>query len=253
MKKKALKTKLTDKHIYIILIALLIVIGIMGVAAQNYAASLSSFTEEESLEIAGNAVLGSPTYVFDGYELQHVRTVAARCPSCWIFTFRFKSSHAGYGDRKGQALEQAITQHSANIAVSNGELEYAIIDEVWDIMNQQYLPGKEVGTPPEAPSSGDGGVNAPAPNGTGGDSGPFLGEPPLNLNDTREPQAFCGWNTNASCNSDAGCKRAGCSSQVCISLSQFSVTTTCEWRDCYNASAYGLECRCVDNKCQWAG
>ena len=245
---KVMKIKLTDKQIYITLIALLVVIGIIGIAAQNYAADGPSFTEEQSLEIGRDAVLSSPTYAFDGYEIEHVSTIAARCPGCWSFSFRFESSHAGYGDRKGQILAQVITSHSANVIVEKGEITAASIDGAWDVMKQEYLPGHGPSTPP---SGDDSGGDAVITNDTAGDGPGTGGEEPV-INDTQEPaEAFCGWATNASCNSDAGCKTAGCSGQVCISISQFSIITTCEYRDCYNASAYDLGCRCVDSICQW--
>lgn len=106
--------------------------------------------------------------------------------------------------------------------------------------------------PPEPPASGDEpGGDSIITNDTAGDGSGMTGDEPV-INDTSAPEEeFCGGTTNASCNSDGGCKTAGCSNHVCISLSQFSVTTTCEWRDCYNASAYDLECKCVDRICQW--
>lgn len=125
---KSIDIKLTDKQIYIILIALLVVIGIVGIAAQNNAADGPSFTGEQSLGIAKDAILDSPTYAFDGYEIEHISTIATGCPGCWSFSFRFESSHAGYGDRKGQMLAQVITSHSANVIVENGETTAATID-----------------------------------------------------------------------------------------------------------------------------
>jgi eight-cysteine-cluster-containing protein len=242
------RIKLTDKQIYMVLIAMLTVVGIIGIAAQNMAVSGPPFTEEQSLEIARNAVLNSPTYLFDGYELQHVRTLAAGSPGCWSFGFEFSSSHAGYGDREGLMVAQVVTPHTATVMVERGEIKSASMDGRWDVIKQGYLPGLEPAAPPAGDDTGgDAGMANETPV---DDSGPTGGEPPIN--DTSPPAAgFCGWSTNASCNSDAGCKTGGCSSQVCISLAQFSMITTCEWRDCYDASAYGLECRCVDGTCQW--
>ena len=62
---------------------------------------------------------------------------------------------------------------------------------------------------------------------------------------------FCGWSTKGSCDSGADCLMAGCSSQICRARSEESLFSTCEWRDCYNAKAYGLSCGCVDGQCQW--
>lgn len=62
---------------------------------------------------------------------------------------------------------------------------------------------------------------------------------------------FCGSSTYAFCESDSDCKRTGCSGQICAGKDE-SMITACEWRDCYNAEAFGLTCRCVANACQWS-
>jgi eight-cysteine-cluster-containing protein len=74
----------------------------------------------------------------------------------------------------------------------------------------------------------------------------------------QKPQAplpatpFCGISTEGKCNSNADCIVSGCSGQVCQSKQEARMITTCEWRDCYNASMYGLSCKCVSNKCKWS-
>jgi len=66
----------------------------------------------------------------------------------------------------------------------------------------------------------------------------------------KEP--FCGTSTNGSCTEDEDCVTGGCSGQVCQGRTEEPVITTCEYRDCYRAIDYGLGCKCVDKKCQWA-
>jgi eight-cysteine-cluster-containing protein len=63
--------------------------------------------------------------------------------------------------------------------------------------------------------------------------------------------AFCGWSTFGTCETDDDCLAGGCSGQVCQSKNEEPVVTTCEWRECYDAEAYGVNCRCVSNRCQW--
>ncbi len=63
---------------------------------------------------------------------------------------------------------------------------------------------------------------------------------------------FCGWSTDGKCSSDSDCIMGGCSAQVCQSKYEESITTTCEWRDCFDAIKYGLKCRCIDGRCQWS-
>ncbi|MCX8172966.1 MAG: eight-cysteine-cluster domain-containing protein [Archaeoglobaceae archaeon] len=59
---------------------------------------------------------------------------------------------------------------------------------------------------------------------------------------------FCGWSTYGECKSDAECVIDGCSGQVCRSVLEEPVITTCEWRDCYRNS---VRCACINSACQW--
>ena len=63
---------------------------------------------------------------------------------------------------------------------------------------------------------------------------------------------FCGTSTNGICQTPSDCVTDGCSGQVCKSVSEAEIITTCEMRSCYNSSKYWKICDCVDNKCQWA-
>jgi len=63
---------------------------------------------------------------------------------------------------------------------------------------------------------------------------------------------FCGISTNAQCDSDSGCTTGGCSGQVCQARGE-RITTTCEFRECYDETKYGFECRCIDGQCKWYG
>ncbi|MEW6722514.1 MAG: eight-cysteine-cluster domain-containing protein [Candidatus Micrarchaeota archaeon] len=62
---------------------------------------------------------------------------------------------------------------------------------------------------------------------------------------------FCGWSTNGSCFTDADCITGGCSGQVCQARSEEPAITTCEFRECYDNTIYGVGCGCVAGKCQW--
>ncbi len=69
--------------------------------------------------------------------------------------------------------------------------------------------------------------------------------------DLRPPGEFCGRSTSGKCINDPDCVRGGCSRQVCQSAQEEPVITTCEWKECYNAAAFELECRCANERCQW--
>ena len=117
----------------IILVALPLILS-LGCVSQK-----KNYTEEESLESAQEFMLDSPTYKFDGMDLKHVSTAQAECASCWIFSFEFTSRSAGYGDRSDQMVAQVITQHKAVITVENGKVTRAVLDDEWDMINQDWL------------------------------------------------------------------------------------------------------------------
>ena len=101
------------------------------------------YSVKESERIAYAFVLQSPTYRFDGIQgtLELVRTDTLRCPGCWQFTYRFQSSHAGYGDRTGRMLAQVITPHECRITVQEYQVTKAIMDERWDMLTQSFISG----------------------------------------------------------------------------------------------------------------
>ncbi|VVB53619.1 Uncharacterised protein [uncultured archaeon] len=63
---------------------------------------------------------------------------------------------------------------------------------------------------------------------------------------------FCGRSTEGACRIDGDCVAGGCSGQICQSKNDEPLVSTCEYRECYNAAAYGLGCRCENNSCRWA-
>jgi eight-cysteine-cluster-containing protein len=64
-------------------------------------------------------------------------------------------------------------------------------------------------------------------------------------------KGFCGWETNGSCTSESDCVAGGCSGHVCESINEDPAITTCEYKECYDARAYGTGCGCVEGLCQW--
>jgi eight-cysteine-cluster-containing protein len=78
------------------------------------------------------------------------------------------------------------------------------------------------------------------------------GEYSCNCSDDCQEEEFCGWSTEEPCSDNSDCLEEGCSGQVCRSIEDEPVTTTCEYKRCYNNEAYGLACSCVEGKCQWA-
>ena len=97
--------------------------------------------KNKSREIAGDYLLNSFTFRFDGIEdsLKLVDTNTLDCPYCWEFVFEFQCQHAGYGNRTGQMLAQVITPHTARIVVEQGRVTSAIMDGEWDMLAQKMI------------------------------------------------------------------------------------------------------------------
>lgn len=133
------------KHMAIGLVAIAI-IAVAGCIQQGQN-QYTWATEDESLEIARSFVENSPTYLFDGSDLAYVETITIKCPSCWRFVFSFTSSHAGYGDRTGQAIAQVITPHTARINVGNGTVNAATLDDEWDMHTQEPTENTQIANP----------------------------------------------------------------------------------------------------------
>lgn len=98
-------------------------------------------TEEESLKLAEDFLINSPTFRFDGIEgsIKHTDTLEAFCPYCWGFVFEFKCSTGGYGDRTNTEVDTVITPHEAIISVSQGQVDGGTIDGKWDMFAQQEI------------------------------------------------------------------------------------------------------------------
>lgn len=81
----------------------------------------------------------------------------------------------------------------------------------------------------------------------------FPPKPPYGYEEVtyEEVKGFCGSSTYGRCNFDTDCIRGGCSGQICQSIYEEGIITTCEWRECYDSRKYGVECRCINKTCRW--
>lgn len=109
-----------------------------------------TYTESAARQMAEEFVRNSPTFQFDGIEesLTLAETLYPDIENAWQFVFQFESRQAGYGDRTGQMLAEVITPHEAIITVEQGEVTNAIMDEKWDMINQQMLDNIEISLAP---------------------------------------------------------------------------------------------------------
>ncbi len=97
--------------------------------------------EEEARQTAENFVKNSPTFTFDGMPetLTLVETLYPDIEGAYQFVFSFESRHGGYGDRTGQMVLQAITPHEVSVVVENGIVKNALMDGVWDMLEQTTI------------------------------------------------------------------------------------------------------------------
>ncbi len=97
--------------------------------------------KEKSRVIAKEFLRSSPTFSTSGMAdtLRLVDTKTPFCAFCWIFIYEFDSRHAGYGDTSGQATDQVITPHRAEIYLREFKVKSAVMDDKWDMVEQQLI------------------------------------------------------------------------------------------------------------------
>ena len=95
----------------------------------------------KSQQMADSFLRQKPTFSYDGMQetIQLQQTVALHCPHCWKFIYKFSCRHAGYGNRDGEILLQVITPHIIEIAMEQGRVTQAIIDNTWDELYHKAL------------------------------------------------------------------------------------------------------------------
>jgi hypothetical protein len=111
---------------------------------QDTIAYVRSPDEKEIRQIAETWIKRAPTYAYDGSGLTIVNsTTLESFPLRDMLTFRFMSSHTGYGNRSGTVTAQAITEHTIRVTTADGNVESVVIDERWDEMGQ-FLIGSRL-------------------------------------------------------------------------------------------------------------
>ena len=121
-------------------VGLLLVVLTLLVCGCVQQASESSYTQEESMQIAEQFIKTAPTYAYDAMEDGLVLVDTKQLgSSAWELTYEFDSHIAGYGNRSGMAVAQVITPHTAVVRVENGDVVYAVYDGKWDELNQKTI------------------------------------------------------------------------------------------------------------------
>lgn len=114
---------------------LLVILTFAGFACTQSPAG----SQEGSQRVAKEFVRLETTFRFDGMPETLTVTSTTSVANGWKYTIEFDSRHAGYGNRSGQILAQVITHHAAEITVQAGLVTTAIMDGVWDMINQRMV------------------------------------------------------------------------------------------------------------------
>jgi hypothetical protein len=124
-----------------LVLALLVAFAASAVVLNAYDPGNGIISDEEAaLQIAKYFILNAPTYAFDGVDgtLLLIQTTSLESwPVQYVVILSFESSHAGYGDRSGEMVAQVVTTHVATVKVVNGEVVQAVIDDIWNELDQR--------------------------------------------------------------------------------------------------------------------
>ena len=123
-----------------LMLALIVAFAASAVALNAYTPGNEIVSDDEAaLLIARQFILNAQTYAFEGIDgtLQVLETMSLESwPVQYIVILSFEYSHAGYGDRSDEVLDQIVTTHTVTVKVVNGEVVQAVIDDAWDELLQ---------------------------------------------------------------------------------------------------------------------
>ncbi|MCW3991364.1 MAG: hypothetical protein NWE79_01535 [Candidatus Bathyarchaeota archaeon] len=134
-----------------IMVALVIAGFFPALTLYAWQAQAGEHTEQEAMDMAVHFLRNGPTFKFDGIpeSLSVKGAFRARTPiPTWSVVIEFKCRHADYGDRTGRVLAQVVTPHEIAVIVEEGRVIRAVVDEVWDELNQREVAHTEL-LPPE--------------------------------------------------------------------------------------------------------
>jgi len=115
---------------------------IVGIIINFPAQWKPDFNIVEDKQIAYNFTISSPTFKFDGIKNTYfVDSMGPdkKNPSIHKILVSFDSSHTGYGDRSDQDIENTTTRHFVTIMIENDKIISAIMDDIWDELNQNTV------------------------------------------------------------------------------------------------------------------
>ncbi len=128
-----------NQSIIVGLVLLAIIIPTSIYALQNHVTN----SNDDPNALALQYIKGAPTFTFDGLPstLRVVNIVYLKSyPPQYLVTLEFNCLNKGYGDRTGTLLSPVITGHTAVVAIKDGKIFQATIDDIWDELNQNPIP-----------------------------------------------------------------------------------------------------------------
>ncbi len=128
---------MSKKNIILILVILVVIVAgffiITEVREEPLIEEEAVSESEEAVRIAKEWVTEkSPTYLFDGENLELLTVDEIEDGMMYRVYLSFTSRMAGYGDRTDEPVAQVVTSHIIDIVVEEGEVVKAITDEYYD-------------------------------------------------------------------------------------------------------------------------
>lgn len=109
---------------------------------RGWAAKESTDSSQPAFAAAQRFLENGPTFLYDGIRvgsgfsnLSHVETF----PPIYLLNGHFRTENQGYGDRTGQDVKNIETPHDIIVKIRGTEVVYAVIDNVWDEIDQKLL------------------------------------------------------------------------------------------------------------------
>jgi hypothetical protein len=92
----------------------------------------------DTLALARLTVMSDPTYMYDGMD-DTLKFIINDSSDLIIVTTDFTSRHAGYGNRSDMMVADVLTSHQCIITISQGKVQSAVMDGMWDMIAQKEL------------------------------------------------------------------------------------------------------------------
>ena len=109
---------------------------------QVYSLEFKDLSRQKAQKITEDWILTeSPTYAFDGFDLEHLATTLVGRLGTYMSVFSFKSRQSGYGSRLDETTTQVITNHKIKLITTSGNIDFAVTDDTYDEIAGEITTG----------------------------------------------------------------------------------------------------------------